>query len=96
MRNILNVKNGRELAYINGNVLFDDCIEIIKKYMSPNTFELLQISSDPIDGHIKATKVGNIGNTTQFKSKDGIFTICNTFVNKYGLGKQFYYKVNKT
>ena len=95
MRKTLTVRTTDEFAYIDGNTLFDDCIDILQSIAGKNKMFHLDISSKPIDGLTKADKIAAIGNTTQFKSKDGIFSVCNAFVNKLELGKQFYYKINK-
>jgi hypothetical protein len=95
MKKTLNIRTSNELAYIDGNVLFDDCINVIHDLMGANKTHKLEINSEAIQGYTKAQKIAMIGNTTQFRSKDGVFTVCNTFVTKFNLGKLFYYKINK-
>lgn len=91
----MNIKTTNELAYIDGNVLFDDAILLIHELMPPNSQSSLSISSEPLQEHIRASKIGEVGNASQYKSKHGIFSVCNTSVIQHGLGKQFYFKINK-
>jgi hypothetical protein len=96
MKKALNVKTYENLAFVDGGPLFEDCSDILLVLVGIHRTGKIELSNTPIDGYTKAATIGHIGNTTQYRSKDGIFTVCNSHIVKHQMGKQFYYKVNKT
>jgi hypothetical protein len=93
MRRSLQIRTTKESVYIDGHFLFDDLTDMLHAMLGKNSTRKAVLYSEPIQNSIKAVKIGNIGNTTQYRSKDGVFTICNSFVKMLNLDKQFYYKI---
>ena len=95
MKRTSKIRTTLVLAFVDDQCLHGDATQMARKLMGNNMTHKLIISSEPIEGYTKAGQIGKIGNTTQYKTKIGVFTVCDKYVESYALGKQFYFKILK-
>ena len=95
MHKILNVRTSRELAFINGQPLYDSATKVIQSILGSDAFAKLHISDVADKGYSTAELMATTTTSAQYSSEHGSFSLCIKEATKLGICSRFFYKFDK-